>query len=170
MDHTRNGRQSYGGYDDAENQDPFMAQIADKKQRQQKENNRKRIKNLRRRVYDSLNVFLACNIFSKERKKVTFNPDFYEYLPDEFRQSLYGEVSAAAALKAAKSPKLRDAIANAHSEKSDADEGDDKDARSHDDKSQRSQLEKDDEVVRNEVSDCSERIKYKMQMLHEMVE
>ena len=101
---------------------------------------------------------------------MTFNPDFYEYLPDEFRQSLYGEVSAAAALKAAKSPKLRDAIAKAHSEKSDEDQDDDKDARSHDDKSQRSQLEKDDEVVRNEVSDCSERIKYKMQMLHEMVE
>ena len=48
--------------------------------------NRKRIKNLRRRVYDSLNVFLACNIFTKDRKKVTLNLDFYDYLPDEFKE------------------------------------------------------------------------------------
>lgn len=48
----------------------------------QKELNRKRIKNLRRRVYDSLNVLLACGIFTKERKKVTFNMDYYEFLPD----------------------------------------------------------------------------------------
>ena len=60
----------------------------DKKNRVQKENNRKRIKNLRRRVYDSLNVFLACNIFTKDRKKVTLNMDFYEYLPDDFKQNL----------------------------------------------------------------------------------
>ena len=48
--------------------------------------NRKRIKNLRRRVYDSLNVFLACNIFTKDRKKVTLNLDFYDYLPDDFKE------------------------------------------------------------------------------------
>ena len=41
------------------------------------EANRKRIKNLRRRVYDSLNVFLACDIFKKDKKKVTFNMEFY---------------------------------------------------------------------------------------------
>ena len=40
---------------------------------------------MRRRVYDSLNVFLACNIFTKDRKKVTLNLDFYEYLPEEFK-------------------------------------------------------------------------------------
>ena len=41
---------------------------------------------MRRRVYDSLNVFLACNIFTKDRKKVTLNLDFYEYLPEEFKE------------------------------------------------------------------------------------
>ena len=45
------------------------------------ETNRKRIKNLRRRVYDSLNVFLACDIFKKDGKKVTFNMEFYQCLP-----------------------------------------------------------------------------------------
>jgi len=58
-----------------------------------KENNRKRIKNLRRRVYDSLNVFLACNIFVKDRKKVTLNMDFYEYLPAEFKDLVDGKVT-----------------------------------------------------------------------------
>ena len=46
------------------------------------EANRKRIKNLRRRVYDSLNVFLACDIFMKDKKKVTFNMEFYPCLSD----------------------------------------------------------------------------------------
>lgn len=36
-------------------------------------------------MYDSLNVFLACNIFSKDRKKVTFNPEVYECLPLHFK-------------------------------------------------------------------------------------
>ena len=54
----------------------------------QKELNRKRIKNLRRRVYDSLNVLLACGIFTKERKKVTFNMDYYEFLPDQLKAML----------------------------------------------------------------------------------
>ena len=64
-----------------------MFTVEDFKIRKQ-EANRKRIKNLRRRVYDSLNVFLACNIFTKDRKKVTLNMDFYEYLPDDFKQNL----------------------------------------------------------------------------------
>jgi len=59
-----------------------------KKILQQKELNRKRIKNLRRRVYDSLNVLLACGIFTKERKKVTFNMDYYEFLPDQLKVML----------------------------------------------------------------------------------
>lgn len=57
-----------------------MEMIRSKRERNGKDNNRKRIKNLRRRVYDSLNVFLACNIFTKDRKKVTFNRDIYDCL------------------------------------------------------------------------------------------
>ena len=49
------------------------------------EANRKRIKNLRRRVYDSLNVFLACDIFIKDKKQVTFNMDYYECLPEQYK-------------------------------------------------------------------------------------
>ena len=30
-------------------------------------------------------MFLACNIFTKDRKKVTFNPEVYECLPDHFK-------------------------------------------------------------------------------------
>ena len=55
-------------------------------QENKKEANRKRIKNLRRRVYDSLNVFLACDIFIKDKKKVTFNMDYYECLPAEYQE------------------------------------------------------------------------------------
>lgn len=57
---------------------------------EQKETNRKRIKNLRRRVYDSLNVLLACGLFRKEKKKVVFNEEFYECMPDHFK-ALYDE-------------------------------------------------------------------------------
>ena len=43
---------------------------------------------MRRRVYDSLNVLLACGIFTKERKKVTFNMDYYEFLPEQLKTML----------------------------------------------------------------------------------
>lgn len=49
------------------------------------EEKRKRIKNLRRRVYDSLNVLLACEIFFKNRKKVVLNPQFLKSLPDSLK-------------------------------------------------------------------------------------
>lgn len=49
------------------------------------EEKRKRIKNLRRRVYDSLNVLLACDIFIKNRKKVVLNPEFLKFLPESLK-------------------------------------------------------------------------------------
>ena len=45
---------------------------------------------MRRRVYDSLNVLLACGLFRKEKKKVVFNEEFYECMPDHFK-ALYDE-------------------------------------------------------------------------------
>ena len=62
-----------------------MFTVEDFKIRKQ-EANRKRIKNLRRRVYDSLNVFLACEIFIKDKKKVTFNMNYYACLPKEHQE------------------------------------------------------------------------------------
>ena len=55
-------------------------------QKRRQDAHRKRIKNLRRRVYDSLNVFLACDIFLKDKKKVTFNMAYYECLPTEYQE------------------------------------------------------------------------------------
>ena len=63
----------------------MQSNVQSKIEQKQKDNNRKRIKNLRRRVYDSLNVFLACNIFTKDRKKVTFNKEIYDCLPAHFK-------------------------------------------------------------------------------------
>ena len=33
-------------------------------------------------------MLLACGIFTKERKKVTFNMDYYEFLPDQLKAML----------------------------------------------------------------------------------
>ena len=33
-------------------------------------------------------MLLACGIFTKERKKVTFNMDYYEFLPEQLKTML----------------------------------------------------------------------------------
>lgn len=78
----------------------------------QKELNRKRIKNLRRRVYDSLNVLLACGIFTKERKKVTFNMDYYEFLPEQLKTMLDSSDDEAEPENEAEAKKSKEAAQN----------------------------------------------------------
>ena len=74
----------------------LYGKLNDKKQKQQQDQNRKRIKNLRRRVYDSLNVFLACKIFSKAGKKVTINNEIFDCVPEHLKLALAEQAAAEA--------------------------------------------------------------------------
>ena len=120
-------------------------------------------------MYDSLNVFLACNIFTKERKKVTLNMDFYEYLPDQFKELIDERDIPASAKNSSNSD------SSAEKKRKMTTRSD----KSHDSKKSKKDAEVDiatakflvdDKKLKQDVGEVNARIKDKVGQLTEMVE